>query len=200
MKAKFCFKPSATFPASAVIVFLLGLADCTTGYELGFFVFYFLPIAFVAWNVGPVSSYVISGLSAMVWFTADWYSNHLYSHSLYAWWNAAIRLLAFLIIGYSVSKIRASLKEAAREVQTLSGLLPICANCKKVRDDRGYWQQIEEYIGQHSKAIFTHGLCQTCADKFLQEAGLAPSTTQNPAGGDPASPVDAIRKNPQQKL
>jgi len=52
------------------------------------------------------------------------------------------------------------------EVRTLSGLLPICAGCKKIRDDQGYWSQIEVYISKHSEAEFTHGLCPDCAERL----------------------------------
>jgi hypothetical protein len=58
------------------------------------------------------------------------------------------------------------LQEALAQVKTLRGLLPICASCKKVRDDRGYWSQIETYIGNHSEAEFTHGICPECAKKL----------------------------------
>jgi PAS domain S-box-containing protein len=58
------------------------------------------------------------------------------------------------------------LKEALRDIKTLSGLLPICANCKNVRDDKGYWNQIETYIEQHSSAMFTHGICPICTEKL----------------------------------
>ena len=58
---------------------------------------------------------------------------------------------------------------ALAEVKALSGLLPICSRCKKVRDDHGYWKQIEAYISEHSEATFTHGLCPECADTFRQE-------------------------------
>ena len=54
------------------------------------------------------------------------------------------------------------LKAAAAEVKQLSGLLPICSNCKKIRDDDGYWSQVEEYIGKHSDARFSHGICPNC--------------------------------------
>lgn len=54
------------------------------------------------------------------------------------------------------------LQEALAEIKTLSGLLPICASCKKIRDDKGYWQQIEEYIGAHSEAKFSHSICPQC--------------------------------------
>lgn len=61
------------------------------------------------------------------------------------------------------------LKDAFSEVKTLSGLLPICASCKKVRDDKGYWHQIEKYIERHSKAEVSHGLCRECARKLYPE-------------------------------
>jgi len=54
------------------------------------------------------------------------------------------------------------LSEALRKVKKLSGLLPICASCKKIRDDEGYWQHVEQYIRDHSEAEFSHGICPTC--------------------------------------
>jgi hypothetical protein len=56
-------------------------------------------------------------------------------------------------------------EEMAR-VQVLSGLLPVCAWCRKVRDDAGYWAQIEQYISARSKLEFTHGICPECATQF----------------------------------
>ena len=58
------------------------------------------------------------------------------------------------------------LENALEEVKELSGLLPICAGCKKIRDDKGYWNQIETYIEKHSKAEFSHGLCEACLEKM----------------------------------
>jgi hypothetical protein len=58
---------------------------------------------------------------------------------------------------------------ALSQVRQLSGMLPICASCKKIRDDRGYWNQIEKYISEHTEALFTHGLCPDCAKKALEE-------------------------------
>ena len=62
-----------------------------------------------------------------------------------------------------------TLQEALHSVKTLSGLLPICANCKKIRDDRGYWHQVEVYIHEHSEADFSHSLCPECAKKLYPE-------------------------------
>ena len=61
------------------------------------------------------------------------------------------------------------LEEALKKVKTLSGLLPICSSCKKIRDDKGYWKQIETYIQDHSEAEFSHGICQECAKKMYSD-------------------------------
>ncbi len=61
------------------------------------------------------------------------------------------------------------LKEALSKVKLLSGLIPICANCKKIRDDQGYWNRIEKYIGEHSNAQFTHSICPECAKKLYPD-------------------------------
>ena len=61
------------------------------------------------------------------------------------------------------------LQEALAEVKELSGLLPICANCKKIRDDSGYWTQIEQYLHEHSGTRFSHGICPDCLKKFYPE-------------------------------
>jgi DNA-binding NtrC family response regulator len=58
------------------------------------------------------------------------------------------------------------LQEALAKVKTLSGLLPICSCCKKIRDDKGYWNRLETYIQEHSQARLTHGICPECADRL----------------------------------
>jgi uncharacterized PurR-regulated membrane protein YhhQ (DUF165 family) len=63
-------------------------------------------------------------------------------------------------------KIIEELQETLSEVKTLRGFLPICANCKNIRDDKGYWTQIETYIGDHSDAEFSHSICPECAKKL----------------------------------
>lgn len=67
---------------------------------------------------------------------------------------------------------RNKLKEALYKVKILSGLLPICSICKKIRDDKGYWTQIESYISDHSEAEFSHGICEECAEKYYPDMDL----------------------------
>ncbi|MFZ5761265.1 MAG: cache domain-containing protein [Thermodesulfobacteriota bacterium] len=72
-----------------------------------------------------------------------------------------------------VQQRTAQLREARTTIKTLTGFLPICASCKNIRNDQGYWQQIESYIKEHSDADFSHGLCPTCAKKLYPELGLS---------------------------
>ena len=64
------------------------------------------------------------------------------------------------------------LTDAMIQVKKLSGLLPICSYCKKVRDDKGYWNQIEAYIQDHSEAQFSHSICKECADKYYSDLDI----------------------------
>jgi PAS domain S-box-containing protein len=66
-------------------------------------------------------------------------------------------------------KLIVELKQAMATVKKLSGLLPICANCKKIRDDHGYWNQVEVYVRNHSDAQFSHGICPECMKKLYPE-------------------------------
>jgi DNA-binding response OmpR family regulator len=70
------------------------------------------------------------------------------------------------------------LKEALINVKQLSGLLPICSYCKKIRDDQNYWQQVESYVGKHSDAKFSHSICPECYEEFIkpQMVSLDPNT------------------------
>jgi CheY-like chemotaxis protein len=60
------------------------------------------------------------------------------------------------------------LKDALISVKQLSGLLPICSYCKKIRDDQNYWQQVEAYVGKHSEAKFSHSICPTCYEDIVK--------------------------------
>jgi PAS domain S-box-containing protein len=101
-----------------------------------------------------------------------------------AWHNTVLkdengRILATLSSGEDITERKRiekererlihELQEALVQVKTLSGLVPICASCKKIRDDKGYWNQIESYIEKHSTAEFTHSICPECARKLYPQ-------------------------------
>jgi len=88
----------------------------------------------------------------------------------------------------------AELEKARKKVDVLSGMLPICCSCKKIRDDKGYWQQVERFMMLHTEARFTHGLCPDCAVRLYgdilseedieSEYGTRPDQTAVPGSGD----------------
>ncbi len=78
----------------------------------------------------------------------------------------------------SAGKVQ-ELQEALAQIKTLRGILPICAGCKKIRDDRGYWNQVEDYVTAHTEAEFSHGLCPQCMSKYY--AGFSAGHEPPPA-------------------
>jgi PAS domain S-box-containing protein len=87
--------------------------------------------------------------------------------------NAIVERLGKVIerkqVEVALKQERDKLQDALAKVKILRGLLPICANCKKIRDDKGYWNQIEAYIRDHSEADFSHSICPECAKNFYPE-------------------------------
>lgn len=80
-----------------------------------------------------------------------------------------------------------ALEQALEKVKTLSGLIPICMHCKKIRDDQGYWNQLEAYLSSHSEAQFSHSLCPECMQELYPEIF--------PEKGEPAPPRSPIQKS-----
>jgi len=85
-------------------------------------------------------------------------------------------LLARVQVGVRVVSLREALASRVREleeafsrVRRLQGLLPICSYCKKIRDDRNYWRQVESYISEHSEAAFSHGICPDCYERVVAD-------------------------------
>ncbi len=85
-------------------------------------------------------------------------------------------LLARVAVGRRMVELQETLAarieelgQALEEIKTLRGILPICASCKKIRDDQGYWQQVEVYVHDHTDAQFSHGLCPECIRKLYPD-------------------------------
>ena len=103
---------------------------------------------------------------------------------------SAILLLGFAVVGAHRWRVRAHrereqelarrVDEAVGHVKMLRGMLPICAGCKKIRDDRGYWNQMETYIQAHSEADFSHGMCPDCIARLYPDYDQAQRTTHDP--------------------
>ena len=88
--------------------------------------------------------------------------------SLSAEQTSALKKLARLLMSQmELRRVSHALAEAASNVETLSGLLPICSYCKGIRDDKGYWQRVESYFETHTRAEFTHGICPACVTQHF---------------------------------
>jgi hypothetical protein len=73
--------------------------------------------------------------------------------------------------------INCELQRALDSIKILRGLVPICASCKNVRDDKGYWQAVEGYIAEHSEAKFSHGICPDCMNKLYPQFAAGETKT-----------------------
>jgi len=159
-------------------VLAVAVLDYVTGYEIGVFAFYFIPVALGAWQEGRRAGFILALTCTTVWFVVDLATVHTYSHEWYRYENAAIRGVAFIIVALLLARIKDLIEKerehAARQIKELQGLLPICASCKKIRDDQGNWEQIESYIAARSPAQFSHGLCPECAERLYPDFYKAP--------------------------
>jgi hypothetical protein len=111
-----------------------------------------------------------------------------------AWFRALAFLAAIGVVigGYRMRlwrhlqrerELTARVDQALGRIKVLSGLIPICANCKKIRDDHGYWSQLEQYLRTHSEATFSHGICPDCMDRLYGDlARPTPGSEPEPPG------------------
>lgn len=161
------------------ILLVIGFVDYITGYQISVSLLYLIPISLAAWLGGRAPGIFISVISLVTTATTDFMAGKDYPHYFVELWNLLMRLGFFVVYVLVLSQLKADfderrrlihdLQNALNEVKQLSGLLPICASCKKIRDDKGYWNQIETYISAHSEAQFTHGICPECAKKLYPE-------------------------------
>jgi hypothetical protein len=90
------------------------------------------------------------------------------------WWVPVDKdiYLHYAIDITDIRRTQKKLQEAEDEIKTLKGIIPICSSCKNIRDDKGYWNQIESYIKKHSDADFTHSICPKCAKELYPDLDI----------------------------
>jgi hypothetical protein len=159
---------------SVVILIGIGILQTLTAIRITVAPFYLFPIALVTLRSTRTAGLLTSIVCGVMWISMDVRSPG-YEFLWLDSWNNLLRVGVFVSSALLLSrlkgdmvremKLNADLQAALAEVKQLSGLLPICAWCKRIRNDGGDWQQIEEYITVHSEADFTHGICPDCARK-----------------------------------
>jgi hypothetical protein len=164
---------------SILLILVIAVIDHITVYEIGFFVLYYIPIIFFSWYSTKIGAVIISLVCINVLYIANYHTGYQYTLTFTNAWNMTLLFASFLLVSLGAQhvshllkaekELSAKLKNAINEIEQLSGLLPICASCKKIRDDKGYWENIEKYISTHTKATFTHGVCPECMQKYYPQ-------------------------------
>ena len=146
--------------------FLLALivlgADYLAGPLIQFPILYLAPVGLVTWYSGRRWGLIFAvtmGLARLLFFSM-WITPWGISIALI---NTLIRLVVFTGYVYLIAKMAVQHRAFNKEVRILTGLLPICSFCKKIRDTQEVWQPLETYITRYSEAEFSHGLCSECA-------------------------------------
>jgi hypothetical protein len=158
---------------------LVALADALTPFDLGFSAFYVLPVLIAAWGLGMSRGLGFAILSACCWYCLDLTSGRPVAHEFFRAWDSFNHLLSYSLIAIITGSLKAAFlreqqlrvdrEQALQNVHELEGLLPVCAWCKKIRDDKGYWQELEAYLKPRTKASFSHGICPDCVESLHRE-------------------------------
>ncbi|HUJ17970.1 MAG TPA: hypothetical protein VL197_08245 [Nitrospirota bacterium] len=158
-----------------LLVMVIGYVDYVTGFELRMELFYLVPISYVTWFVGQRIGIMFSLISLVTIVFSDIMAGKKYAQFTIEFWNGAM-YFAFYIIVTVLLKLRKTLQQreslieeldrALNMNEELNSMLPICANCKKVRDDDEYRHKVEFYIDKHAKTTFSQGLCRECSAKL----------------------------------
>jgi len=138
----------------------------------------------------PVAFYLLSIPEGIYWFAtlfimnvvmvvgkiapaADNYTSDMLPRFYVVWCIIAFLTFMFELLRWhfydQLQKKSSALEDAMENVRTLNGLIPICSNCKRIRDDKGYWNHLEVYLSEHTDATMTHGICDACVQKYYPE-------------------------------
>lgn len=143
------------------LVIITIAADYLTGPAIQFPIFYLLPIGLASWFRGLRWGGVLALTMSMTRLCFSVVRPDVWTNPVLVL-NALIRLVVFFMLVYFIDRVARQHRALQTEVRTLTGLLPICAVCKKIRNDANDWVVLEQYISDHSEASFSHGLCPDC--------------------------------------
>ena len=142
--------------------------DYITGKNIEFPVVYALPVGIAAWRNHKPLAYFLAVLLplARVGFHYPWDEIQSIHAALL---NSPITVFSLILYAYLIHRTAWQTRELQKEVKILEGLLPMCASCKKIRNEKGEYEHVEQYISEHSEASFSHGICPECARKLYPE-------------------------------
>ena len=160
---------------------IIGVIDYLTGYEIRIELFYLMPIGLLSWLVNRSAGIIMLVISTVTFMTAHILAGQVIVNYFIYSWNILVHVGFFIVVVYLISEEKTvsdnnkvligRLQQSLDEIKTLSGLLPMCSACKKIRDDDGYWKQIEHYISEYTDARFSHSICPDCKKKLYPGLG-----------------------------
>jgi hypothetical protein len=207
-------RPLQLIALSLVMLLAVALVDYFTGYELSFFLFYFAPVALLAWWVGRRAALAMAGLCAATWYLVDRWSGHPYSAMWLGVWDGFVRLGCLVIVALALARIRADrdrlselnewlaatnakLEASLAEIRKLQdGVQLVCAWTQRIKSE-GRWMQFEEFMSRHFHLRFTHGMSEEAVRQFEAEISAKFAESKPPSQSDP-DPGQVIAKPVQQ--
>jgi len=150
------------------IALVVLVVDFYTGKHIRFPIFYIIPVGIAAWYNQKTLAYIFAvflSLARLV-FHIPWQETDSLSS---AGINTSVRIFALVLYAYLVGRTSWQTRELKKKVTLLEGILPICASCKKIRNEQGEYEKMEKYISEHSEAEFSHGICPECAQALYPE-------------------------------
>jgi len=143
-------------------------ADYFSGPVIQFPILFLIPIAGAAWYVSRrfAVGFAVLMPGCRLLFYVLWATPWSFPEELV---NALIIMAVLVCAAGLIARTARQTKELAREVQVLTGLLPICAGCKKIRAENDRWQPVEQYISSHAPVEFSHGLCPECEERLYPD-------------------------------
>jgi hypothetical protein len=172
----------------AVSLFVLGVVswiDLHLPYKAALYVFYAVPALICAWNIGIAPALWMNVATCFSLFINDKFLLMHQTAPLNPYLNLGLNLVGYISVSLAVSEISFLLRRERalairlsnnlKELRQLRRFLPVCAWCKKVRSDEGYWEGIETYISKRTHTKFTHGICPECSHAILSKPSAQPA-------------------------
>ena len=153
--------------SSMIALIVMGL-DYVTGHLVHFPLFHLLPVTLLAWNRYNrlASCFAVVLPLTRIGFHFLW---HTEGEIVSAIINAMVSMLVLILFIFLVQRVALQNELLEKRVKVLEGILPICSVCRQIRNEQGQYEPMEQYITEHSEAMFSHGICPICARKFYPE-------------------------------
>ena len=163
-------------PVSIVFIFVIGYLDYVSGFKFSLFPLYLVPIAVISWNENKVITILSSLLASGIIAIKDTHNALIYNMGVYFYWDILVKVIVISLMCYTFLKIRrlmiekdalnVKLSQSLAEIQELREMIPICAWCHSVRNDKGFYEKIETYLSKITGSKLTHGICPACTEKY----------------------------------